>query len=144
VWQAGLQPERCLHRLAGRYDHVVFLDATDFGGAAGDVVFLAGSEIRARFPQISTHRLALGMLAAWVESDGRTRAWLLGVQPANLGFGARMTPAVAASVEVLAGILTGLRSNLLARDVDRDSDPLAEDDQGAGAAPAHSGDAAPC
>lgn len=105
VWLAGVEPERLVHRLAGRYDHVVFLDAVDFGGAPGDVVFLASSELRSRFPQISTHRLALGTLAAWIESDGRARAWLLGVQPASLRPAAPLTPAVAASTNALARLL---------------------------------------
>ena len=56
----------------------------DFGAAPGSVVFLNSREMAARFPQISTHNISLGMLAKCVEAGGKTRAWLLGAQPESL------------------------------------------------------------
>ena len=48
-------------------------------------------EMAARFPQISTHKISLGLLAKWVEANGRTKAWLLGVQPESLKPGEELT-----------------------------------------------------
>ena len=79
---AGTTPERVIGRVADEsFDHVIFLDAVEFGGAPGSVVFLNSGEMTARFPQISTHKISLGLLTKWAEVNGKTKAWLLGVQP---------------------------------------------------------------
>jgi hypothetical protein len=87
------------------YDHVVFLDAVEFGGAPGSVVLLDASEMAARFPQISTHKLSLGLLAKQAEANDKTRAWLLGVQPQSLKPGEDLTPTVRATLELLLELL---------------------------------------
>lgn len=103
---AGQTPERCLSRLAeAGFDHVVFLDAVEFGGTAGSVVFLNSAEMAARFPQVSTHKLSLGLLARLIEAGGRTRAWLLGVQPGSLAQGTGLTTPVQRSLALLADLL---------------------------------------
>jgi hypothetical protein len=68
-------------------------------------VFLDRHEMAARFPSVSTHKLALGLLAQLVEEPGRTRAWLLGVQPASLRPSPRLSPAVEATVGLLEELL---------------------------------------
>ena len=55
----------------------------------------------ARFPQISTHKISLGLLAKRAEANGTTKAWLLGVQPESLKPGEELTPAVQATLELL-------------------------------------------
>ncbi|HOY57370.1 MAG TPA: hydrogenase maturation protease [Verrucomicrobiota bacterium] len=91
-------------------DRFVFLDAVDFGGRPGSVVWLEGCEIRARFPQVSTHRMSLGASARWIEADGSKRVWLLGVQPESLRAGRGLSAPVAAAVSALAQILLDARS----------------------------------
>ncbi|HRZ55253.1 MAG: Hydrogenase 2 maturation protease [Verrucomicrobia bacterium ADurb.Bin006] len=86
-------------------DRFVFLDAVDFGGHPGSAVWLEGDEIRARFPQVSTHRMSLGAWARWLEADGSKRVWLLGVQPESLRAGRGLSAPVAAAVSALAQIL---------------------------------------
>jgi hydrogenase maturation protease len=88
-------------------DHVVFLDAVEFGGPPGSVVLLDSDEMAARFPQISTHKLSLGLLAKQVEANGRTKAWLLGVQPGSLRSGEELTPAVRTTFELMLDLLKG-------------------------------------
>jgi hydrogenase 3 maturation protease len=91
---AGNTPERFVGRVAeGNFDHLIFLDAVDFGGAPGSVVWLGADEMVARFPQLSTHKISLGLLARWAESNGSTKAWLLGVQPESLGRISRISSA---------------------------------------------------
>jgi hydrogenase maturation protease len=99
---AGTAPENSVGRAAGGdFDDVVFIDAVDFGGTPGSAVWLDAKAMAGRFPQVSTHRIALGLLARWVESSGKTRAWLLGVQPQSLLPAEQLTPAVAATLDIL-------------------------------------------
>jgi hydrogenase maturation protease len=108
---AGTAPEQLVGRCADSgFDHLVFLDAADFGAAPGSVVFLDSEEMAGRFPQISTHRMSLGTLAKCVESGGRTRAWLLGVQPASLKPSSALSPAIQTTLDILADLLVGVMS----------------------------------
>ena len=104
---AGTLPENIAGALArGGYDHVVFLDAVDFGAAPGSVVLMDATEIQSKFPQISTHKISLGMTARVIESECQTRVWLLGVQPASLRTGSEMSGPVKQTLKLLAGLLT--------------------------------------
>lgn len=108
---AGTAPDRYLGRVAdGGFDHVIFLDAVDFGGAPGSAVFLSADEIAGRFPQISTHKISLGALAKWAAANGTTQAWLLGVQPQSIRPGQTLTPTVSATLDLLRALLLELIS----------------------------------
>jgi hydrogenase 3 maturation protease len=104
---AGKSPERYLIELSsGGFGHLIFLDAVEFGGSAGSVILLDSNEMASRFPQISTHKISLGTLAKWVEANGTTTAWLLGVQPESLKPGAPLTPTIQSTLEILAEMLS--------------------------------------
>jgi hydrogenase maturation protease len=107
VLVAGTTPEQHLGRIAAEeFADLVFLDAVEFGAEAGSL-FLAGSrEIEARFPQISTHKLSLAVLAKLAESNGKTKAWLLGVQPESLKPGQTLSPSVQRTVKIVRELLT--------------------------------------
>jgi hydrogenase 3 maturation protease len=108
---AGNSPDRYLGTAADmEFDHLVFLDAVEFGAAPGSVVFLDSQQITARYPQISTHKISLGALANFVESNGVTKAWLLGVQPESLKEGQDLTPTVRRTLGVLLELLFHLRA----------------------------------
>jgi hydrogenase maturation protease len=103
---AGTAPEQLAGRCADTgFDHLVFLDAVDFGAAPGSVVFLNSQEMAARFPQISTHNISLGMLAKFIESGGMTRAWLLGAQPASLKPASALSPAIRTTLALLTELI---------------------------------------
>lgn len=102
---AGTTPERWIGQAAS-FDHVVFLDAIEFGGNPGSVVFLDSAQMAARFPQISTHKISLALLAQWVEANARTQAWLLGVQPESLKPARQLTPALQRTLQALCDLLT--------------------------------------
>lgn len=111
VITAGKSPDRYMSQITGGgFAHVVFLDAVEFGGASGSTIFVNASEIVSRFPQVSTHKISLGLLAKWVEASGRTKAWLLGVQPRSLAHGTRLTPALETTLGALCELLTDLRT----------------------------------
>ncbi|MCX6898967.1 MAG: hydrogenase maturation protease [Verrucomicrobia bacterium] len=108
---AGTTPDRFLGRVAaGGFDVLIFLDAVEFGGAPGSVVFLNAGEMTARFPQISTHKISLGTLAKWVEAGGSTRARLLGVQPQSLKPGTTLTATVRHTLDALTSLLVDAMS----------------------------------
>ncbi len=99
---AGTAPERWIGRItASGFAHLVFLDAVEFGGAPGSVVLLNSQEIAARFPQISTHKISLEVLAQLAESEGTARAWLLGVQPESIRAGQQLGPAMRTTLVLL-------------------------------------------
>ncbi|MGA2544801.1 MAG: hydrogenase maturation protease [Verrucomicrobiota bacterium] len=108
VVAGGTAPEQLAGRCAaGGFDHLVFLDAVEVGAAPGSVVFLNSQEMAARFPQISTHHIALGLLARYVESSGRTRAWLLGAQPASLQRAPAISPPLQTTLTILTELIGG-------------------------------------
>jgi hydrogenase maturation protease len=99
-------PERWTEQLArGGYDTLVFLDAVGMAAAPGDVIFLDGAEIAARYPQVSTHKLSLGTIARLIEAAGPTRAFLLGVQPQSVDHGAELSAPVRTTLEILRDLL---------------------------------------
>jgi len=100
----GISPDRWIGKVAD-FDHVLFLDAVDCGGAAGSVVFLNSGELTSRFPQISTHKISLGVLAKWVEMNGTSKAWLLGVQPESLKPSHELTTTMTTSLQLLCELL---------------------------------------
>lgn len=102
VVAAGTMPERFIRLLSEKgFDHLIFLDAIECGKPSGSVVFLGAEEMTSRFPQISTHKISLGILAAYIEAEG-TKTWLLGVQPESLGATGTLTPVVQETLESLA------------------------------------------
>ena len=112
---AGTTPDRFVGRVADEsFDHLIFLDAVEFGGAPGSVVLLNSDEMATRYPQISTHKISLGLLAKWAEANGRTKAWVLGVQPESLTPGGELTPAVRATLELLLELVRDVSLEVMA------------------------------
>ncbi len=108
---AGTTPEHYLGRIAeDGYDHLLVIDAANFGEQPGTVVFLNAAEIATAFPQISTHKISLGVLARVLEEAG-TRVWLLGVQPESLKPGQELSMTMEAAMEIVHGLLQDLRAS---------------------------------
>jgi hydrogenase maturation protease len=106
---AGTEPECHLGRLAcGTFDTVIFLDAVAFGADPGSVVLLGSKEMTSRFPQVSTHKISLGLLAHQVEAGGQTKAWMLGVQPQSLHKAEGLTLPVQRTLDLLTDLLSEL------------------------------------
>jgi len=106
VIAAGTEPERMTGFVTGRgFDNLVFLDAVEFGGEPGSVIFLDANEIEDRFPQISTHKVSIGMLARCITARGGTRVWLLGVQPGSLKPRYGLSAAVQKAKDILEKML---------------------------------------
>jgi hydrogenase 3 maturation protease len=102
VLTAGPAPEHLVGRLTeGEFDTVMFLDAVDFGASPGSVALLGADEVSARFPQVSTHKISLGLLARLVEAGGTSKVWLLGVQPESVRPSPGLTPRVQATLQIV-------------------------------------------
>jgi len=112
---AGTTPDRFIgHVIQQGFDSLIFLDAVDFGGMPGSAIFLDSEQISTRYPQISTHKVSLELLAKCAEANGTTKAWLLGVQPESLTPGARLTPTVQATLEVLLELVREITTEVMA------------------------------
>jgi len=105
----GSTPENWVDwaRKAG-FENVLLLDAVEFPGEAGSVVFLESAQLRNRYPQVSTHKFSLGTLASLIENESKTRVWCLGVKPKSLAPGAGLSEPVKATVELLKELLIGV------------------------------------
>jgi len=103
---AATEPEHYIGAVTGqRFDHIIFIDAVEFGGSPGDAVFLDAAEIEARFPQVSTHKLSLSLLAKLVASNGISKTWVLGVQPESMREGQGLSPKVRITLDSLCKLL---------------------------------------
>lgn len=101
----GDAPERYLG-LAGEewVGRVLLVDAVDFGGEVGEVVFCTSDELVERFG--TTHDSGLALLTRFLEKAYGTPTALLGVQPGNTSFGAQVSAVVLAAVDEIASWLT--------------------------------------
>lgn len=104
---AAEEPHRVLPQIVeGAFDHVVFIEAVDFGGRPGAVTVFATEEIRTRFPRPRHPAASLGTLAERIESNGHTKAWVLGVQPASLRPDRPLSQSVQNTVHTLVRLLS--------------------------------------
>jgi len=109
VMVAGATPERWIGRLADPgFDHVIFLDAVEFGAKPGSARILGSSEISPLPTQVSAGKISLGTLSRWVEASGATKAWLLAVQPESLKVSENLSSVVQESLERLSHLLYAL------------------------------------
>jgi hydrogenase maturation protease len=109
VINAGTAPERFIQPIAEKgFDHLIFLDSVEVGAEVGGVIFMNAEEITTRFPQISTHKISLGLVAKLIGWNGKTKTWLLGVQPGSVKTGQELTPEVMSTMEILEELLCEL------------------------------------
>jgi hydrogenase maturation protease len=83
--------------------NVVFIDAVTAKGPPGSVVFGPLADF-GEVESFSTHRLALSFSGKFLEAAGKT-VFLLGVVPADLGFGAGLTAAVGGAAAALRDLI---------------------------------------
>ena len=105
VITAGATPERLVGRIPVGYDHILLVDALDFPGEPGSVVFLESSQLRSRYPQVSTHKLSLGALACALEHETGAKVWCLGAKPFSLAPSGGLSQGMKATSEALTELL---------------------------------------
>jgi len=99
-------PENFVHIIArGDCRNVVFVDAVAAEGIPGTIVFGLLADF-AEAGSFSTHRLALSFSGKFLEAAGKS-VFLLGVVPADLGFGAGLTAEVERAAASLRDLILG-------------------------------------
>jgi hydrogenase maturation protease len=110
VIAAGTTPEKETFRLEGRgYTDVLLVDAVRSGSAPGTAVFMDAERVTSLFPQVSTHKMSLGLLASYLKERFGCSVWLLGVEPLETGEGKSLSPAVERTLDLLIDRLRELR-----------------------------------
>ncbi len=84
-------------------ESVVFVDAVDFGGEAGDFRMIPLEKLMVSAS--STHRLSLHYVIRYLEDEWSGDAILVGVQPKSLRLGDGLSAEVAAGIRKLADAL---------------------------------------
>ena len=87
-------------------DTIVFLDAANFEANPGDLAILETDDIAGCC--ISTHQMPMNLFFNYIQQNSRAEIFALGIQPAQIGFGESMSPAVAESVNATASLLQQL------------------------------------
>lgn len=101
----GTTPENATSQIKNfKPTHVIFVDATDFGAEPGEVVVAEPAAIRGH--SVSTHTVPLSALAGYLKVETGASVILIGIQPASVSMGARISAAVKFSVERVAEILS--------------------------------------
>lgn len=111
VMVVGNKLEQHLHRLTGDYHCVLFIDAVDFAGAAGEVALFDSQQMKSRYSQFMTHKMALGLVAGHLESRGVKKVLLLGIQPQTL-VADRLSAPVNGAVDLLLTTLNEVFAGL--------------------------------
>jgi len=92
--------------------HVIFVDAADFSGYAGEARVIGEGEIMEGTP--STHTVSLNVLAKYIRMQYGCEVIVIGIQPKNTSFSAEVSPEVRAGVEALAASLKKIFSSIAA------------------------------
>ena len=103
VIDAETVPENYLGVLLdSKPEFVLFIDAVDFGGEAGEWALVPLSVLGDKIP--TTHTVSLKLLGQVLESNG-AKCLLLAIQPKQIGFGAPMSEEVASAAEKIVQTL---------------------------------------
>jgi hydrogenase 3 maturation protease len=93
IKDAGDRPERAMNwALEIRPSLVVFIDASDFGGLAGEIRELPLESISDT--TFSTHRIPLPLIAGWITSETGAECRCIGIQPVSMALGEGLSPEV--------------------------------------------------
>ncbi|HWI61112.1 MAG TPA: hydrogenase maturation protease [Symbiobacteriaceae bacterium] len=94
VLVAGVSPEGYAGRIkALQPTTLLLIDAVHLGAALGTVRLLTADDLATR-PAWNNHRPPLALLMRYLAAETGARVWLAGIQPADTGWGRRLTPAV--------------------------------------------------
>ena len=119
-------PERHLGAIAERSPQsVLLIDAVDLGAAPGSAAVLGEGELPDRLG--TTHNTPLRVLMRYLAAETGAQVTLLAVQPAQLEFDSPMSPAVEATVDALADIISVIPSE--AKSIGRDDNAPRHDNR---------------
>lgn len=82
---------------------VLFIDAVDFGGRAGEIQIFSQATFHPC--RISTHKVSLELLSALLRKEGKA-IYLLGIQPSALDFDSKISDEVKRSLDKVVKTIT--------------------------------------
>ena len=101
---AGMTPENHLETVArSKPAAVLLIDATDFGGHAGEMKLIGPDELAQT--GISTHSGSPAMLARYLEARCGAKVALLAIQPAETHASQQLSNSVASAIKSLVDLL---------------------------------------
>ncbi|MCX6777458.1 MAG: hydrogenase maturation protease [Candidatus Micrarchaeota archaeon] len=101
---AGNAPENFIGKInSANPESVIFIDAMDFGGKAGEARIMGAKE--AKGETFTTHSLPLSSLLRLINCR---RVFILGIQPADTTFGAKMSKEVKKSADMAIREIKGI------------------------------------
>jgi len=110
IWikDAGDRPERAMEWVLELLPSmVVFIDASDFGGAAGEIRELSLESLSDS--TFSTHRIPLPPIAEWITSETGAECRFIGIQPLSMALGEGLSPEVElAAAEIVRALGGGI------------------------------------
>jgi hydrogenase 3 maturation protease len=102
---AGSAPERHFGEVeAALPQSVLLVDAVDFGATPGEIAFFDEESLPAR--ACCTHDVSLRLVMQYLRMTTGAKVGLLGIQPAQIAFGAGLTMEVEATVKYLVAYLS--------------------------------------
>lgn len=85
-----------------RINTFLFVDSTDFGGKAGEIVLLTEKEIEKIVLPLSTHKVPMDLFFKMIHAK-RKKAFLLGIQPKSVALFGKVSPEVQTTLKILEG-----------------------------------------
>lgn len=82
-----------------RPERVIFIDAVDFGGEAGEVAFIDAASLQEK--RFNTHRPSLRVVMDYLKNETGCKISLIGIQPGSTLPGSGVTPAVQHTIKVI-------------------------------------------
>ena len=78
---------------------IIFLDALDFQGEAGDLILLNSDELAT--DRFNSHRPSLGLVANYLKKETGAEIYVLGIQPETIGLEEKLSPKVEKTLNLL-------------------------------------------
>ncbi len=92
IYDAGPTPENYLGKvLKDKPDHIVLIDAVDFGGTPGEFRELEGEGLET-VNMFSTHNASLSLTINYLKNNLKVDIIILIIQPKNVDFGEDLSP----------------------------------------------------
>lgn len=101
VYDAGPNPENYLGKIIkDKPDNVVIIDAVDFGGRPGEFREMEGEDLETA-NLFSTHNASLSLTINYLKNNLKLDIIILIIQPQDIGFGEKLSPAVQEALDTL-------------------------------------------
>lgn len=101
VYDAGPNPENYLGKvIKDKPDNVVIIDAVDFAGKPGEFRELEGEDLETA-NLFSTHNASLSLTINYLKNNLKLDIIILIIQPEDIGFGEKLSPAVQETLNTL-------------------------------------------